>query len=109
MASTAPECVRIAPNGVLLSLRVQPKAARDCLRGVRNGALKLAVRAAPEKGKANQAVVEFLASTLGIAKSRIQVVSGATSQDKQVLVAAQPAECSGLAAQLRAIIEAQSS
>jgi uncharacterized protein (TIGR00251 family) len=74
-------------GGVVVALRVQPKASRSGVRGVHGGAVKVSVTEAPEKGKANRAVIEVSADALGVSKSRITVVSGETSHDKQVLVA----------------------
>jgi len=70
-------------NGaVILRVRAQPKASRDAIVGEHGGALKVAVTAPPDKGKANKAVVELLAKALGIPKSNIELVAGATSRDK---------------------------
>lgn len=48
--------------------------------------LKIAVTAPPEQGRANAAVIELLARRLGIAKSRIELVSGATHRHKKFLL-----------------------
>jgi uncharacterized protein (TIGR00251 family) len=69
-------------DAVIVKVRVQPKAARDAIVGEHGGALKVAVTAAPEKGKANKAVVEVFSKALGIPKSSIELVGGATSRDK---------------------------
>jgi uncharacterized protein (TIGR00251 family) len=70
----------------ILSVRAQPGARRDEIRGVHDGALRVAVTAAPEKGKANHAIIKLLAKTLGIAKSRVVLISGETSRNKTFLV-----------------------
>ena len=69
------------------SLRVSPGAARTRVLGEHAGALKLAVAAAPEKGKANKAVIECIADILGVRKADVTVVSGETSRDKRIAVA----------------------
>jgi len=74
--------VRTAGSRVLVKVRVRPKAARDAVVGEHEGALKVAVTAAPEKGKANKAVVEMLSRALRIPKSHVELVAGATSRDK---------------------------
>ena len=51
-----------------------------------DGTWKVKVAAAPEKGKANRALIEFLAEHLGVAKSRIRITSGETSQLKRIRV-----------------------
>jgi uncharacterized protein YggU (UPF0235/DUF167 family) len=78
----------------MLSLRVTPKSASNAVEGVeqRDGAtvLKLAVRAVPDKGAANDAVVATLAKWLGEPKSRVRVASGAKARLKQVFVEGEP-------------------
>ncbi len=51
-----------------------------------DGTWKVKVAAAPEKGKANQALCEFLAEKLGVAKSRVRIVAGETSRLKRIHV-----------------------
>jgi uncharacterized protein (TIGR00251 family) len=51
-----------------------------------DGTWKIRVTAVPEKGKANRALIEFLAEHLGVAKSRIRIMSGETSQSKRIRV-----------------------
>ena len=78
----------LAPHeqGTILSVKAQPGAKRDAVLGVRQGALRVAVSAAPEKGKANAAVAATLAESIGWPKSRILLLSGETSRDKRLLV-----------------------
>jgi uncharacterized protein (TIGR00251 family) len=73
-------------RGVVLLVRAHPGARRNAILGVREGALRIAVTAAPEKGKANQAIIALLSKTLGISKSKIELVSGETSPNKRMLV-----------------------
>jgi uncharacterized protein (TIGR00251 family) len=74
------------PNGSLLPVRAQAGARRSEIRGEQDGALKVTVTQAPEKGKANKAIVETLAKGLGFRKSQIELVAGATSSRKKFLV-----------------------
>lgn len=74
------------PEGIILPVRAQPGAKRDSIVGEWAGSLKIQVKAPPEKGKANEAIVELLAMELGISKSSIHIVSGETSRDKKVLI-----------------------
>jgi uncharacterized protein (TIGR00251 family) len=67
-----------------LALKVSPKASRDAITGWRGEVLKVAVTAAPERGKANAAVIDLLARSLGLPRSSIRVLRGETSQDKTV-------------------------
>lgn len=72
--------------GVILSIRTQPGSSKNRIIGEYGGRLKLAVTAAPEKGKANKAVIELLADTLRIHESSIHIISGESSRDKRVLI-----------------------
>jgi uncharacterized protein (TIGR00251 family) len=78
------------PGGTRLRLRVKPGAKRDAILGVHGGALKVAVAAPPEKGKANRAVVRLLAGALGLPREAVSVVAGESSQDKVVVVGMEP-------------------
>jgi len=74
------------PEGVVLLVRAQPGASRDQLRGIEQGMLKVCVTQAPEKGKANKAIVALLARKFGVRKSQIELLSGATGRNKRFLV-----------------------
>ena len=67
-----------------LRLRVSPKAKRNAVQGLRGDALKVSVTAAPERGRANDAVIALLAEALDLPASSIELVSGAASKDKVV-------------------------
>jgi len=71
---------------VLLDIRVLPKAGSDRIRGVIDGALKVAVTAPPDKGKANVAVEKLLAKALGISAASVTIVSGRTARSKTVKI-----------------------
>ena len=73
-------------EGLLLSLKVQPKSSANRILGEHGGALKVSVTAAPEKGKANAAVIALLSETLGVPKSAIEIVRGETSRIKTVRI-----------------------
>jgi uncharacterized protein (TIGR00251 family) len=74
-------------NGVLLvKIKVQPKASANAIVGEHGGALKIKVTAAPENGKANRAVVDFVAKRLGLRRSDVSVASGEHSRDKLLAV-----------------------
>ncbi len=75
------------PEGVLLPVKAQPGAGRNELRGVQDGALKVCVTQIAEKGKANKAIVEFLAKALKLRKSQIELFSGELSSQKKFLIA----------------------
>lgn len=70
---------------VRLAVRLTPNGGRDAIDGFESAAggeeyLKVRVRAVPEKGKANQALISLLAQQFGIAKNRIALVSGDTQR-----------------------------
>lgn len=83
------ELVSVA-GGTRLRLRVKPGARKTAIVGIHGGALKVSVAAAPEKGKANRAVVKLLAEALGLPPSAVTITSGETSQDKAAEVALDP-------------------
>jgi len=70
-----------------LRLRVAPGAARPGVVGRYGDAWKVRVAAAPERGRANEAVVALLAATLAIPPASISLVSGGSSRDKVVELA----------------------
>ena len=74
------------PEGLILFVKASAGAKRDELRGEHDGALKVAVTQAPEKGKANKAIIELLAAELHIKKSQIELLSGETTPQKKILV-----------------------
>ena len=67
-------------------IRVVPRSGPDRVGGVPDGSLLVHVAAAPVDGAANEAVVRLLASTLGVARSSIRLVGGATGRRKVVTV-----------------------
>jgi uncharacterized protein (TIGR00251 family) len=70
-----------------IRVKVIPKSSKTELAGyLPDGTWKIKVAAAPEKGKANRALVEFLAERLKMPKSRIHITSGETSQLKRIHV-----------------------
>ena len=73
-------------EGVILPVRAQPGARRNTLRGIEQGMLKVAVTQAPEKGKANRAIIETISKSLGLRKSQFELLQGETSRRKRFLV-----------------------
>ncbi|MCE6960197.1 DUF167 domain-containing protein [Cereibacter sphaeroides] len=71
----------LAVPGTPFAVRVTPRASREKIE-VQGGAIRIHVTCVPEDGKANRAVTEVLAKALGVAKSRLTLVRGATSRDK---------------------------
>lgn len=73
-------------DGVVMAIRVQPGARKAGVVGVHNGAIKVAVTAPPEHGKANAALLRLLADVLGLSRGQLEVIRGVTARDKLVLV-----------------------
>ena len=73
-------------EGCVLPVRAQPGARRTGIVGEQAGCLKVAVAAPPDQGKANKALVEVLAESLGLKKSQVELISGATSRAKKFLL-----------------------
>lgn len=69
-----------------LRLRVSPGASRSRVLGRHGGTWRLFVAAAPEKGKANAAVLDLLAETLHIPRASVELVSGRKARDKVVVL-----------------------
>lgn len=83
-------------GGVTLWLRLTPKGGRDALETVETLAdgravLKARVRAAPENGRANAALIELVAKTLRAPKNAVSIASGETSRVKKLFIAGDPA------------------
>lgn len=78
--------LRKVDGAVQFAVKVVPGASRDRIAGVLGDALKVQVAAPPEGGKANAALCELLAQALGINARDVQVVAGAASPRKTVVV-----------------------
>jgi uncharacterized protein (TIGR00251 family) len=88
---------RYSTQGVSIALRVTPRGGRDEIDGLEtlaNGrtVVKMRVRAIAEGGAANRAVVELLATALGVPRAKVRVLSGTTSRLKQIAVDGDPAK-----------------
>jgi hypothetical protein len=75
-------------GAVLVDVHVMPNAARTQLQGLHDGALRVRLHAPPVDGKANLALRAWLADTLGIPTSAVELIRGATARRKQLRVAA---------------------
>jgi uncharacterized protein len=74
------------PEGSLLAVRAQPGARKSGVVGEQGDALKVAVTAPPEDGRANQAITELLRDWLGLKRSQVELAAGATNRNKQFLI-----------------------
>ncbi len=73
-------------DGTVLPVLAHAGAKRNAILGERAGALRVAVTAAPERGKANEAIQKLLAETLDLKPGRITLIAGATSRQKKFLL-----------------------
>lgn len=79
-------------GGIVLWLRLTPKGGRDAIEGVEALAdgrmvVKARVRAAPEDGRANQALIELIAKALRVSRGSVSIVSGHTGRLKKLSIA----------------------
>ncbi|MEZ5294506.1 MAG: DUF167 domain-containing protein [Vicinamibacterales bacterium] len=74
------------PGGTYVAVRVVPRAARSALAGERDGALVVRVAAPPVDGKANDALVSFLAAVLDVPARAVTVARGDTSRHKRIFI-----------------------
>jgi uncharacterized protein len=87
--------------GCILPVHAQPRARKAGILGEHAGTLKVAVTAPPEEGRANKALAELLAKTLGFKRSQVELLSGETSREKRFLIQTRKAE---LGARVTAIL-----
>ncbi len=79
--------VRPGGHGAAITVKVTPRSKRTAVLGtLADGSIKIAVAAPPEDGKANAALLRFLAQTLGIRESQLEIVSGHGSPRKLIAV-----------------------
>ncbi len=73
-------------EGVVLPVRAQAGARANAIRGVQDGALKVAVTQIAEKGKANKAIADILCKSLQLRRSQVTLIAGDTSPQKRFLI-----------------------
>ena len=78
--------IKTTPDGAILTVRVVPRASKNSIDGPLGDALKIRLQSPPVDGKANKALIRFLADTLDISVSRITILAGDTSRTKRVLI-----------------------
>jgi uncharacterized protein len=81
-----PFCVE-TPDGVLLAVRVIPRAKKTDVAGTRDDALLVRLAAPPVDGAANDALVGFLAARLHVPRRAVRIVSGERGRRKRVAIA----------------------
>ena len=78
--------IKESGNGVVLAIHAAPGAARNAVQGLHGETLKLRLQAPPVDGKANAALLAFLADAFGIPKGRITLLTGQTHRRKRVAI-----------------------
>jgi uncharacterized protein (TIGR00251 family) len=78
--------IQQSANAVIFSVKVVPRSSKTAVAGILGGMLKIKLAAAPEKGKANESLVEFLADVLGVKKIAVTITSGHTSPIKTIQI-----------------------
>ncbi len=73
-------------RGSVLPVKAQPGARRTAILGVRDGALRVAVTATPDRGKANEAIADLLAESLDLRRSQVVLIAGPTARAKRFLI-----------------------
>jgi uncharacterized protein len=79
--------IHAAADGVLIDVRVIPRASRSAIAGTRDGALLVRLAAPPVEGAANAELIEVIATALGVSRRSVALVSGERSRQKRVKVA----------------------
>ncbi len=74
-------------EGVVFTAKVVPSSSRTTVTGTLGDMIKIRVAAAPEKGKANECLIAYLAKQLGVKKNAIEILSGHSNPVKQLRVA----------------------
>lgn len=71
-------------RGVLLEVRVKPRARKSAILGVKEGVLEVAVAAPPADGAANEELIRTLAAHFDLGRRAVRLVSGASSRHKRI-------------------------
>lgn len=71
---------------LVLTVKVQPKASKDEISGIQDGALKIRITAPPVDGKANKHLIGYLAKLFKVPKSAIELLAGETGRNKRLLI-----------------------
>ena len=74
------------PRGAVFKVLVKPRSFKNMLTGIRDDALEIKLTAPPVNNAANRMCIKFLAKTLDVPKSSLEIISGHTSRNKRVLL-----------------------
>ena len=76
----------ILPNGLILSVYVQPRASKNQICGIQGAELKIRLTSPPVDGAANKLCREFVANLFAVAKSSVEIISGESSRHKRLRI-----------------------
>ncbi len=83
--------IRDTPQGASFLVRVQPRARKSAVQGVMGEALRVALSTPPIDGRANDALILFLAELLNVPRSSITLASGERARNKRICIAGRSA------------------
>jgi uncharacterized protein len=86
MIPAGADFVRDVSDGCTVSVRVHPGARKSAVSGVHAGFVKISLTAPPVEGRANEALIEFVADLLRVPRARVNLVGGAASRTKVLRV-----------------------
>lgn len=78
--------IQTTAGGLVINVKAQPGGRKNDVRGEHAGALRVSVTQAPEKGKANLAIVEVLCEALKLRRNQIELIAGETNPRKKFLI-----------------------
>ena len=104
MSASSP--IQKTQHGVVVSVYVQPRSSKNAVVGIYGEAIKIKLKAPPVDGAANKMCAAFVAKTLGLPKSAVEILSGHTSRAKRLLCRTEsPAETDRIARTITAMVE----
>ena len=80
------DVIDAVPGGVIVRVRVIPRAGRSAFDGTRDGAVLVRLKAPPVEGAANEELIAFVAKALGVARREVTIVGGAQSRQKRLRI-----------------------
>lgn len=83
---TADKTEAAVPSGARLTVKVVPGSSRTQYCGMHDGMMRIRLAAVPEKGKANKALIAYLAGLLSVKKNAVKIISGQTAPIKHIVV-----------------------
>lgn len=78
--------IRKNPEGIAFKVLVQPRSSKNMIAGLHEDALKIKLTAPPVDNAANKMCLKFLAKSLGVSKSNLEIIAGHSSRHKQILL-----------------------